>query len=157
MKITLIRIGLCVSAMWLAFYNAKGFATTFLTLQSTEVSVFSSLMQGTSNLMLGLPLIVILVWALYNLKPFVWLSPDFFATIIKSFIVVACVALFVSTAIYFVQSAPYLPNVSSGQLLTFFGSMDWLPYTLAELSLLGFAYLQLSSKAKGQKISEGGT
>lgn len=154
MKTTFIRIGLLLSALWLVFYNAKSFILAFSIHLTEDTSVFSSLMQAISNLMLGVPLVIILFWALYNLKPYAWLSPKSFAAFIKAVILIACVALFVSTSVYFVQSAPYLPNLSSSQFLTFIRSMDWLPYTLAELSLLGFAYVQLSSKAKGQNMSE---
>ena len=153
MKITFIQTGLIISTLWLVFYNAKSFLD-FTRSNTEDISIFSGLMQAVSSLMLGLPLIIILVWALFNLKPFSWLSAQTFASIIKAVIIIASVSLFVSTSVYFVQSAPYLPNVSGGQILTFFRLMDWLPYTIAELSLLGFAYLQLSSKAKGQNMSE---
>jgi hypothetical protein len=153
-KITLIKTGLAVSAIWLIYYNLKAFIVAFsLQVEETQ-SLFSTFMSGLSTLMLGLPLVTIIFWALYNLKPFSWLRPAAFASIIKGIIIVSFVALIVSTSVYLLQSAPYLPNVSGNQLMTFFGSMDWLPYTIAELSLLGFAYLQLSSKAKGETLSE---
>lgn len=154
MQIKFIRMGLVLSAVWLVYYNAKRFFLIFNIPTTEEISLFSSTMSLLSDFVLGLPLIVILVWALFNLKPFSWLSAQTFASFIKAFMLVACVALIANTSVNFVKSAPYLPNVHGSQFLKFLGMMDWLPFTLAELSLLGFAYIQLSSKTKGQNMSE---
>ncbi len=154
MSTTLIRLGLFLSALWLTYYSLRAFIVAVLAPKDMDISAFSGLMSSISSLMLGVPLIIILLWAMHNLKPFRRINDLTFASIIKGVLIVAIIGLIVSSAVYFKQSAPYLPNVSSSQFLAFIRLMDWLPYTIAELSLLAFAYLQLKSRAKGRKMAE---